>query len=79
MISISPPLLIINCTQKRLQSLNGLKHASCKVMQDILSILMKVHDTSKKIVTRIDSGLKDLTEDLKAMAKDFKLEEDQTS
>jgi len=40
---------------------------------------MKVHDTSKKIVTRIDSGLKDLTEDLKAMAKDFKLEEDQTS
>lgn len=45
----------------------------------VFPLLMKIHDTPKKIDARIDSGLKDLNEDLKAMAKEIKLEKDLTS
>ena len=45
----------------------------------VFPLLMKIHDTPKKIDARIDSGLKDLNEDLKVMAKDLKLEKDLTS
>ena len=40
---------------------------------------MKFNDTPKKIDARIDSALKDLNEDLKAMANEIKLEKDLTS
>ncbi len=55
---------------------------TCKLQSDaeyVFPILMKFHDIPKKIDARIDSALKDLKEDLKAMAKEIKLEKDLTS
>ena len=55
---------------------------TCKLQSDaeyVFPILMQFHDTPKKIDARIDSALKDLNEDLKAMAKEIKLEKDLTS
>lgn len=37
----------------------------------VFPLLMTIHDTPKKIDARIDSGLKDLNEDLQLMAKDL--------
>ena len=55
---------------------------TCKLQSDaeyVFPILMQLHDTPKKTDARIDSALKDLNEDLKAMAKEIKLEKDLTS
>jgi len=55
---------------------------TCELQSDaeyVFPILMQMHCTPKKIDARIDSGLKDLNEDLKAMAKEIKLEKDLTS
>lgn len=55
---------------------------TCELQSDggyVFPILMKHHDTPKKVAARVDSALKDLNEDLKEIAQKIGLQKDLTS